>query len=285
MLLRAAVITLAVWLTAFATAAQERVNFPAIDLPGSPSTMLSGLLYRPTGDGPYPAVVGLHGCGGMLFNDKPAPLLAQWGEMLSAEGYIVLLPDSHASRGHAHNLCALIGDARPVQWNRERSRDAYAALRYLKGRKDVRANAVVAFGQSAGAAPILHILSSEVERADWKGTDDFQSSERERERSSMRAPSALRSTRCARSSCKRSESFLGEKSVRVWSIAVRFCQNTVRTSPSKVVNLVRVELSGRDLWRKKINGRSGVPRPAHFAQRTCFSSPFGSCRLTLQRLR
>jgi dienelactone hydrolase len=38
----------------------------------------------------------------------------------------------------------------------------------------VRPKSVVVFGQSAGAAPILHILSSEVERADWKGSDEFR---------------------------------------------------------------------------------------------------------------
>ena len=33
---------------------------------------LTGYLYRPDGAGPFPAVVGLHGCGGLLRTDgKP----------------------------------------------------------------------------------------------------------------------------------------------------------------------------------------------------------------------
>jgi len=126
MLARAALITLAAWLSTGIATAQETVTFPAIDTPGAPPTVLSGLLYRPAGPGPFPAIVGLHGCGGLIQNGKPGLLLAQWGEMLAADGYMVLMPDSHASRGHAPNLCALVGDARPVHWNRERSRDAYA---------------------------------------------------------------------------------------------------------------------------------------------------------------
>jgi dienelactone hydrolase len=171
---RAVPIILATWLSIGIAAAQETVTFPAIDTPGAPPTVLSGLLYRPAGPGPFPAVIGLHGCGGVLLNGKPAPLLAQWGELLAAEGYIVLMPDSHSSRGHPHRLCELVGDARPVQWNRERSRDAYAGLRYLKTRSDVQPNSIVVMGQSAGAAPILHLLSTEVGQADWKGRDEFR---------------------------------------------------------------------------------------------------------------
>ena len=174
MLARAALITLATWLSVGIATAQETVSFPAIETLGTPPTVLTGLLYRPTGSGPFPAVVGLHGCGGLHLDGKPDPLLAQWGEMLAAEGYIVLTPDSHSSRGHAHSLCALIGDARPVQWNKERSRDAYAGLQYLKSRSDVQPNSIFVFGQSAGAAPILHLLSTEIARADWKGEDEFK---------------------------------------------------------------------------------------------------------------
>jgi dipeptidyl aminopeptidase/acylaminoacyl peptidase len=43
--------------------AQEIVHFPSLD---DQHTMLDGYLYRPTGDGPYPAIVGLHGCSGMF---------------------------------------------------------------------------------------------------------------------------------------------------------------------------------------------------------------------------
>jgi poly(3-hydroxybutyrate) depolymerase len=51
-----------------AAAAQELVHFPSSDDsgPGQPATVLDGYLLRPAGDGRHPAVVFLHGCGGLF---------------------------------------------------------------------------------------------------------------------------------------------------------------------------------------------------------------------------
>ena len=84
MVVRAALVTLAARLSTGIAAAQERVTFPAIDTPGTSSTVLSGLLYRPAGSGPFPAVVGLHGCNGLLVNDKPSPLLGGVDKIIDA---------------------------------------------------------------------------------------------------------------------------------------------------------------------------------------------------------
>src|SRR5438105_2650861 len=44
--------------------------------------------YRPRGDGPFPAVVLLHGCGGV------SPSTRQWGRWFRAHGYVALVVDS-----------------------------------------------------------------------------------------------------------------------------------------------------------------------------------------------
>ena len=81
-----------------ACGAEEVVQFPSLEDngPGQPSTVLNGYLFRPTGEGPHPAVVGLHGCGGMLVpsNDRLTPLYRAWGTELANRGYVVLLVDS-----------------------------------------------------------------------------------------------------------------------------------------------------------------------------------------------
>src|ERR1700738_2336805 len=48
--------------------AQEKVTFPSLDadLTGGKPTTVSGFLYRPEGSGPFPTVVGLHGCNGLM---------------------------------------------------------------------------------------------------------------------------------------------------------------------------------------------------------------------------
>ena len=60
------------------------VTFP--DIKGQ--LLLPGHLYRPDGPGPFPAVVALHGCGGI------GPHLHRWAQTLQQWGYVALLVDS-----------------------------------------------------------------------------------------------------------------------------------------------------------------------------------------------
>ena len=46
--------------------ASERVNFPSALRQAVSAVQLSGYLYRPDGPGPFPAVVMLHGCSGLM---------------------------------------------------------------------------------------------------------------------------------------------------------------------------------------------------------------------------
>src|SRR6516162_11756964 len=101
----------------------------AVDIPDGEVT-LHATLYRPEGDGPFPAVVALHDCGGLV--QRPAAqaqLYGEWAKFLVGKGYAVLLPDSFGSRGlgpqcrEAH---------RKVRAWRERVTDANAARRWLQ---------------------------------------------------------------------------------------------------------------------------------------------------------
>src|SRR5437764_2957097 len=85
---------------------------------------LRGILYRPEGAGPFPAVVALHGCGG-IFNrsGKLVSRFADWGDRLVAAGLAVLFPDSYASRGLPAQ-CRV--RERKVRSSRERVADAQA---------------------------------------------------------------------------------------------------------------------------------------------------------------
>jgi dienelactone hydrolase len=67
------------------------VTFP--DIKGQ--LLLPGHLYRPDGPGPFPAVVALHGCGGI------GPHLHRWAQTLQQWGYVALLVDSFSTvQGH-----------------------------------------------------------------------------------------------------------------------------------------------------------------------------------------
>ena len=136
--------------------------------------MLTGHLYMPQGAGPFPAVVALHGCNGLVGQDgKVLPLHGAWAEVLSQDGYIVLLPDSHGPRGHG-DICAAPLTEWPVQVNRERPRDAYGALAYLRSRSDVRADRVAILGQSAGAMAMFWTIAKDARPKDVLAHQDFR---------------------------------------------------------------------------------------------------------------
>ena len=80
------------------------------------------MLYRPEGPGPFPAVVALHGCGGLVNRSgKVFRRFADWGDRLAAAGLAVLFPDSFTSRGLT-DQCRV--RARKVRSSRERVADA-----------------------------------------------------------------------------------------------------------------------------------------------------------------
>jgi dienelactone hydrolase len=126
--------------------------------PGPQGVELHGALYRPAGAGPFPAVVALHGCGGLY--DRNGALNARhadWGERLAAQGFLVLLPDSFGSRGVGSQCSTTSREIRP---GRERVADAFAAKAYLQGRPDVKAQAVSLLGWSNGGSTVLYTVAS-----------------------------------------------------------------------------------------------------------------------------
>src|ERR1700759_3486911 len=91
-----------VLLTCFVVAA------PAMAAPVAPHEVeipeggitLRAQLFKPDGDGPFPTVIALHGCGGLATRAEPVlPRYRDWAEQLVKSGSAVLLPDSYASRG------------------------------------------------------------------------------------------------------------------------------------------------------------------------------------------
>jgi dienelactone hydrolase len=125
----------------------ERVIIPIAD------GEMNGALYRPEGAGPFPAVVALHGCGGLYNNaGQPSARHTDWGMRLAKQGFIVLLPDSFGSRGLG-SQCGV--QERKVRASRERVVDAVAAKDWLQTRKDVKPGSVSLLGWSNGGSTVL----------------------------------------------------------------------------------------------------------------------------------
>jgi dienelactone hydrolase len=114
---------------------------------------LPGVLYKPAGDGPFPAVVALHGCGGLARKKGPINArFADWGERLAAAGFVVLFPDSFSGR-NLGTQCRV--RARSVRASRERIADADTAFNWLKTQSFAKADHIGLIGWSNGGTTTL----------------------------------------------------------------------------------------------------------------------------------
>jgi dienelactone hydrolase len=114
---------------------------------------LKGLLYRPDGNGPFPAVVAMHDCGGLdNASGGVAARYRDWAQQLVKAGFVVLFPDSYGSRGLG-NQCA--NRNRSVRSERERVADATAARRWLQQQPEVKPDRISLLGWSNGATGVL----------------------------------------------------------------------------------------------------------------------------------
>jgi len=104
----------------------------------------AGILTLPAGNGKFPAVVLMHGCGGITQN------MQVWAQRLRSWGYAALILDSFEQRG-IDNVCGR-GAAFPP---RERAKDAFAAGAYLRARADIDPARVGLIGFSHGGATAI----------------------------------------------------------------------------------------------------------------------------------
>jgi dienelactone hydrolase len=117
------------------------------------AAILKGLLYRPEGPGPFPAVVAMHGCGGLYNRDNTVNArYHDWAKHLIQAGFVVLFPDSYGSRGLGPQ-CRTRN--RPIRTERERVADANSALHWLQAQSYVERNRVSLLGWSNGAISVL----------------------------------------------------------------------------------------------------------------------------------
>jgi len=117
---------------------------------------LTGRLRKPEGDGPFPAVVLLHGCGGVSPKRDDRVI-----EKLSSLGYAALQVDSFGPRGIS-SVCTYTGtDA--IDILRKRVTDAYDAKRYLANLPFVDGSRIAVIGWSHGGMTTLQALHKEKE--------------------------------------------------------------------------------------------------------------------------
>lgn len=115
--------------------------------------MLTGILTKPEGIGPFPAVVMLHGCSGV---QRFKTQFESWANRLVGWGYVPLIVDSFVPRG-INDVC---NNPLSTIILRTRSHDAYDAKSYLSELPYVDRNRIAVMGWSHGGISVLTIVEN-----------------------------------------------------------------------------------------------------------------------------
>jgi dienelactone hydrolase len=152
MRLLSAITFLTLFAAAFAADATPLPSPHQVDIPSSNGT-LHAQLYKPDGDGPFPVVIGLHGCGGLAGHSEPVQQrYRDWAEQLLKAGNAVLLPDSYGSR-ELGPQCRV--KERRVFARRERVADIMAARQWLLQQPWTARDRISLLGWAHGASALL----------------------------------------------------------------------------------------------------------------------------------
>jgi dienelactone hydrolase len=145
-----------------AATAQDKVSFASFDgKDGAAPTQLDGYLFRPPKPGPSPAVVFLHGCGGLISNlsHKIQSREMEWAGTLNKAGYAVLMVDSLKPRGSGE-ICSRTGFKESLYLRRPA--DAYGALAWLQQQPFIAKDRIAMIGWSNGGGAVLFALGRKV---------------------------------------------------------------------------------------------------------------------------
>jgi dienelactone hydrolase len=123
-----------------------------VDIPAN-GLILHAQLYKPAGNGPFPIVIALHGCGGLGGESEPVlPRYRDWAEQLMRTGHAVLLPDSYGSRELGPQCHA---KERRVLARRERVADVNASRQWLQQQPWAARDRISLIGWANGASAVL----------------------------------------------------------------------------------------------------------------------------------
>jgi dienelactone hydrolase len=115
-----------------------------VDNPGSESIL--GALLKPSGAGPFPAVIIAHGCFGIEANHH------DWARRLNEWGYVAFIVDSFTTRNES-SVCESPKKVSP----RTRANDIYGAAAHLRQKAFVDPDSIGMIGFSHGGWTALYV--------------------------------------------------------------------------------------------------------------------------------
>ena len=150
-------LVLALFASSALAAAPERASFNSLD-----GTVLTAEVFRPSGT-PLGTIVALHGCGGLYATRgaRKGQLNARhqaMADLLTAQGYSVVFPDSLQPRGETE-LCTQKMGTRKIDQT-ERRADALAAMAWVASQPWAGATRIALLGWSHGGSAVLSATDS-----------------------------------------------------------------------------------------------------------------------------
>ncbi|MEP6607461.1 MAG: dienelactone hydrolase family protein [Burkholderiaceae bacterium] len=142
-------------MAAFAAFCSETHAFESMTVPGDPPLQVQ---WQPVSQsGPRPAIIALHGCGG-LYNSRRQldDRYVSYAERWNAAGWHVVAPDSFGSRGSG-SICSQRAEERTIKVAQRRD-DVLRTAAWLMARNDVDPRRVAVVGWSHGATTALEVL-------------------------------------------------------------------------------------------------------------------------------
>ena len=143
----------------------EKITFES-KTPNHRPLTLTGVLMKPEGKGPFPAIILLHGCAGMYTKSK-SNIYHAWVTRLVSWGYVTFQVDSLGPR----NQTSICGNGYKVH-TLERIHDAFAGKSYLESQSYVDDKRIAVMGWSHGAWTLLYAVDKN--HMDGYGADPFK---------------------------------------------------------------------------------------------------------------
>jgi dienelactone hydrolase len=144
----------------------DAVRIPPVAAPMArmPAAPIPAALKLPEGKGPFPAVIVLHGCGGL----GPSQII--WAQRLVGWGYATLIPDSLTPRG-VKRVCE--PETQPLVTPWDRVGDVGSAVAWLRTRKAIDPARIAVLGLSHGGTTAMLATEAIYEKFRLRAAIDY----------------------------------------------------------------------------------------------------------------
>jgi dienelactone hydrolase len=133
-------------------------NVVAIPIDDPDVKAIAGALFKPAGSGPFPAVIYMGGCGGLVGAGEIG-LQKVLIDHMSAKGVATLIVDPLMPRGE-FSICYELSDDTLVKYASRGGSDLVAAVKFVRAVGDIDPNRVFLLGNSYGAVSALFAVDT-----------------------------------------------------------------------------------------------------------------------------